>query len=495
VADNVASFNGTTGKLIKDGGVALSSLAVGPASAVADNVASFNGTTGKLIKDGGVALSALAPLAGPAFTGTPTAPTPAAGTNNTRIATAAFVNTAILGTSAATVTAGTNAQGQGALTTDYNVVTTAAANPSGVTLPTATVGRVVDVVNKGANPIAIYPATGAQIDALGSNVAVQIPIGGFIRFRAISTTQWYSSNTGSFSTDASGNVGIGGPPTLSGKLEIFGTSGQTQLKAGYLSNSYLMVTAYDSNPVYCVVSGSTATAGVFGTQTNIPLVFFTNNTDRGRFDTGGNLGVGIAPSHRLHVFRPSSDAAATISRIENGATNQDVYSSYANAANSNAEFLVGLAGTGSQAYVWDRAARSIIFGTNNAQKAYLDTTGNFVLTSAGGLGYGTGSGGSVTQLTSKTTGVTLNKASLQITMNAAALAASTTVVFALTNTVIASTDSIVVAVAFGATSNGNYQCWGSCSAGSANIYVRNISGGSLSEAIVLNCLVIKGSNS
>jgi hypothetical protein len=36
-----------------------------------------------------------APLASPAFTGTPTAPTAAAGTNNTQIATTAFVNTAI----------------------------------------------------------------------------------------------------------------------------------------------------------------------------------------------------------------------------------------------------------------------------------------------------------------------------------------------------------------------------------------------------------------
>jgi hypothetical protein len=41
------------------------------------------------------------------------------------------------------VTAGTNAQGQGALTSDYNVITTAANNPSGVTLPTATQGRTL----------------------------------------------------------------------------------------------------------------------------------------------------------------------------------------------------------------------------------------------------------------------------------------------------------------------------------------------------------------
>lgn len=41
----------------------------GPASATANNIALFDGTTGKVIKDGG-SLSAYAPLSGPTFTGT-----------------------------------------------------------------------------------------------------------------------------------------------------------------------------------------------------------------------------------------------------------------------------------------------------------------------------------------------------------------------------------------------------------------------------------------
>jgi hypothetical protein len=77
-------------------------------------------------------------------------------------------------------------------------------------------------------------------------------------------------------------------------------------------------------------------------------------------------------------------------------------------------------------------------------------------------------------------------------MNAAALAASTTVGFTLTNSAISATDSILVAVAFGATSNANYQCWGACGTGLANIYVRNISAGSQSEAVVLNFVTYKG---
>jgi hypothetical protein len=94
---------------------------------------------------------------------------------------------------AATVTAGTNAQGSGALTKDLNVITTASANPSGVTLPTATVGRRVVIVNKGANSVNVYPASGAAIDALSANAAIALPVAGVLFFDASSTTQWYSS--------------------------------------------------------------------------------------------------------------------------------------------------------------------------------------------------------------------------------------------------------------------------------------------------------------
>jgi hypothetical protein len=95
---------------------------------------------------------------------------------------------------AATVTAGTNAQGQSALTNDHNIVTTAAVNPSGVTLPTATVGRRILVVNRGANPVNVYPASGATIDALSVNVAISVPVNAMLLFFASSATQWYATN-------------------------------------------------------------------------------------------------------------------------------------------------------------------------------------------------------------------------------------------------------------------------------------------------------------
>src|SRR5262245_50898960 len=63
----------------------------GPASSLDQAIVLFDGVTGKILKDSGVVVSSLAPKASPALTGTPTAPTAVAGTDTTQIATTAFV--------------------------------------------------------------------------------------------------------------------------------------------------------------------------------------------------------------------------------------------------------------------------------------------------------------------------------------------------------------------------------------------------------------------
>ena len=105
------------------------------------------------------------------------------------------------------------------------------------------------------------------------------------------------------------------------------------------------------------------------------------------------------------------------------------------------------------------------------------------------IGYATGAQGAVTQATSKSTGVTLNKSAGQITMDAASLAATTNVTFTLTNSALSAKDVLILNVTNG--TSGAYNCWvSSMGAGTATITLRNISGGSLSEAVVLNFAII-----
>ena len=111
-----------------------------------------------------------------------------------------------------------------------------------------------------------------------------------------------------------------------------------------------------------------------------------------------------------------------------------------------------------------------------------------------GLGYASGVGGAVTQITSKATAVTLNKLSGQITMNGAALAATTTVGFTLTNSFMAATDVVLVTIASGGTANSYNTQVAATVAGSCVIELRNTSAASKSEAVVLNFAVFKAVN-
>jgi hypothetical protein len=109
------------------------------------------------------------------------------------------------------------------------------------------------------------------------------------------------------------------------------------------------------------------------------------------------------------------------------------------------------------------------------------------------IGYATAAQGAVTQATSKSTGVTLNKSSGQITMNNAALANGAVVTFTLTNNLLSAKDVIIINVSGGAATAGTYTALvSSIGAGSAVLGLYNISTGSLSEAVVLNYAIIHG---
>jgi len=109
------------------------------------------------------------------------------------------------------------------------------------------------------------------------------------------------------------------------------------------------------------------------------------------------------------------------------------------------------------------------------------------------LGYSAAAQGTVTQATSKSTAVTLNKSAGQITMNNAALAGNTAVSFTLNNSLISANDTIIVcisSVTTGSTAGAYTTYVSNMTAGSASLTLRNLSGTSYSEAVVINFSVI-----
>ena len=108
------------------------------------------------------------------------------------------------------------------------------------------------------------------------------------------------------------------------------------------------------------------------------------------------------------------------------------------------------------------------------------------------IGYSAAAQGVVTQLTDKTTAVTLNKSAGRITMNAASLAGNTAVSFTLNNTLISANDTIIVCISGGATAAAYTVYVSSLATGSAVVTLRNLTAGALLEAVIVNYAIIHG---
>jgi hypothetical protein len=108
-----------------------------------------------------------------------------------------------------------------------------------------------------------------------------------------------------------------------------------------------------------------------------------------------------------------------------------------------------------------------------------------------GVGYRTGAGGIVTQLTSKTTPVTLDTVTGEITTHNSTIAGDAAVTFVLNNTAIANTDVMIINQV-SATNIGDYVFCPVCNTGNAAITIKNLSNQNRSDAIVLRYAVIRG---
>lgn len=100
-------------------------------------------------------------------------------------------------------------------------------------------------------------------------------------------------------------------------------------------------------------------------------------------------------------------------------------------------------------------------------------------------------GGAVTQATSKSTGVQIDRMCGTITTSNAALAATTSVSFTVTNSEVDADDIVVINIASGATAGSYTANVDAVAAGSFRVHLRNITAGSLGEALVLNFGIIK----
>ena len=178
------------GTLTATGGGGGGGNVTGSGSSVVGNVSVFNNTSATGIQDGGVALSALAPLASPSFSGTPTAPTAAASTNTTQIASTAMVqsarNTALPSATASQLYGGTGAAGTAAAVTIGTGLSL-----SGGTLSNTGGGGSVSITSGNAG-IVVSPSPLTNTGTVTLEPASASVIGGIESITAV-THEWINS--------------------------------------------------------------------------------------------------------------------------------------------------------------------------------------------------------------------------------------------------------------------------------------------------------------
>ena len=288
----------------------------------------------------------------------------------------------------------------------------------------------------------------------------------------------YDSTTGKLQNsgviiDDNGNVGVG---TSSPKDKIHSTGGiiTTGSYSG-ISNGGSTIMGYNGGIGYVYALDPT----IAWKPMELGALSFdikTSGTSRVIVDSAGNVGIGSFPIAKLSTLGANNCIAenvfvAGILGVTNGFT-----VSKDSVSNPNYTFQT----------------------TNGAIGLEINSSGMVLLKAGtGALGYGTGAGGTVTQLTSKSTAVTLNKPTGTIIMDNSALAAGTSTIFAVNNNLCGINDALYVQIIGPSSSSSAYYRVSSVtgSPGTAYISVTNVTSGSLSEALVLQIMIIKGANS
>ena len=139
-------------------------------------------------------------------------------------------------------------------------------------------------------------------------------------------------------------------------------------------------------------------------------------------------------------------------------------------------------------------SNSVAIGVAYKDQDIAGSNFSFVNAQTGQIGYNTGSAtavpAAVTQITSKSTGVTINAPCGTITMINSAMLTTAIVSFTVTNSFCSAYDVPVVAIKSGGTAGAYSMDIGVVSAGSFSVTIQNITGGTLSEAIVLNFAIM-----
>ncbi len=278
---------------------------------------------------------------------------------------------------------------------------------------------------------------------------------------------------------------VDGGPAATEKTVVSGTGVSTALKIGTTSVSVGNIQLSGN-----AISALSGTVGI--TNAAITSGSITGITDLAIADGGTGASTASDARTNLGLGTMATQAASSVAITGGSITGVTFSGSFSGMTLVESTTITGTTTTNGGNL---RLTANTLSSTNTNGNIAIapDGTGEVVINKPFGYG-GSSTGGTVTQLTDKSTGVTLNKLCGQITMNGASLVQNTSVSFTLTNSYIDSTDVVIANIASGATAGAYNITVEAINSGSCNISLYNHSSGSKSEALVLNFAIIKSVN-
>ena len=187
-----------------------------------------------------------------------------------------------------------------------------------------------------------------------------------------------TTNTERMRIDSSGNVGIGtSSPTN------FGSAFQMLAVQG---SDYGVIQAISSSGSTTLEMMGASGIGYVGTRTNHPVAFRTNDTERMRIDSSGNVGIGTSsPSYKLHVVGGQtrldvSSAGTSLVCLGTGSNFQvdhstSGYATLINSANSGAAMIFK---GSSESMRIDSSGNLLVGTTSGAARLFVQSDASLV---------------------------------------------------------------------------------------------------------------------
>jgi len=299
---------------------------------------------------------------------------------------------ALIGTTSALSVAGINGKLQvvsSDSTASINVVRTSDA-PSYLSFGSGSSGT--NVVNNGQ--LGIINWTGFHTAAYSSAAQIAAEVDGTpgatndmpgrLVFRT--SADGSSSPTERMRIDSSGRLGIGtSSPSTRLTINAAYTSARGQVSIVGASDE-AAITFYNNSTFHGLVNFNDS-FGYLGTASNTPLFFTTNNAERMRIDSSGNVGIGTAsPLCRLDVVSPSG----TFQRVRSadGTGTATLYQNSDTGTTTGDGLYIGM-GNDEIGYLYHYENQPLVFGTNNTERMRINSTGQLLVnatTDAAGAG-------------------------------------------------------------------------------------------------------------